>query len=107
MTIALVWIGHVTVTGAELFQSAGMWGLVSELSDPDRLGEYQGVSGLGFTMGDMWAPALYTFLAMTWGPPGWIVIAAIVVVAAIGIGPSSHAAERYLARSQAIKATAT
>ena len=106
VTIALVWIGHVTVTGAELFQSAGMWGLVSELSDPDRLGEYQGVSGLGFTMSDIWAPALYTFLAMTWGPPGWIVIAAIVIVAAIGIGPSSYAAECYLARSQALKASA-
>ena len=101
VTIVLVWVGHVTVTGSELFQSAGMWGLVSELSDPERLGEYQGVSGLGFTMGDVWAPALYTFLAMTWGAPGWIVIAAIVVVAALGIGPSSYAAERYLARQQA------
>jgi MFS family permease len=101
VTIALVWIGHVTVTGSELFQSAGMWGLVSELSDPDRLGEYQGVSGLGYTMGDVWAPALYTFVAMTWGAPGWILIAAIVVVAAIGIGPSSHAAERYLVRAKA------
>ena len=69
VTIALVWIGHVTVTGSELFQSAGMWGLVSELSDPDRLGEYQGVSGLGYTMGDVWAPALYTFLAMSWVRP--------------------------------------
>jgi MFS family permease len=98
VTIVLVWIGHVTVTGSELFQSAGMWGLVSELSDPDRLGEYQGVSGLGYTLGDVWAPALYTFLAMTWGAPGWILIAAVVVVAAVGIGPSSYAAERYLAR---------
>ena len=98
VTIALVWIGHVTVTGSELFQSAGMWGLVSELSDPDRLGEYQGVSGLGYTMGDVWAPALYTFLAMTWGAPGWILIAVIVIAAAVGIGPSSYAAERYLAR---------
>jgi MFS family permease len=101
VTIALVWIGHVTVTGSELFQSAGMWGLVSELSDPDRLGEYQGVSGLGYTMGDVWAPALYTYLAMSWGPPGWIVIAAIVVVAALGIGPSSYAAQRYLVRMKA------
>ncbi len=100
VTIALVWIGHVTVTGSELFQSAGMWGLVSELSDPERLGEYQGVSGLGYTMGDVWAPALYTYLAMSWGPPGWVVIAGIVVVAALGIGPSSYAAERYLARNR-------
>ena len=26
VTILLVWVGHVTVTGAELFQSAGHWG---------------------------------------------------------------------------------
>src|SRR4051812_47464285 len=48
VTIALVWVGHVTVTGAELFDSAGEWGLQAELSDPARRGEYQGVSQLGY-----------------------------------------------------------
>jgi MFS family permease len=98
VTIALVWLGHVTVTGAELFQSAGEWGLQAELSDPARRGEYQGVSQLGFTLGSVWAPAVYTFLAMEWGTPGWLVIAAIVVVAAIAIHPAARAAERHLAR---------
>ncbi len=96
MTIALVWIGHVTVTGAELFQSAGEWGLQAELSDPERRGEYQGVSQLGFTLGSVWAPALYTFLAMSWGTPGWLVIAAIVLLAAVLIHPAARAAERHL-----------
>lgn len=98
VTIALVWLGHVTVTGAELFQSAGEWGLQAELSDPERRGEYQGVSQLGFTLGSVWAPALYTFLAMGWGTPGWLVIAAIVLVAAALIHPAARAAERHLAR---------
>jgi hypothetical protein len=98
VTIALVWIGHVTVTGAELFDSAGEWGLQAELSDPDRRGEYQGVTQLGYTLGSVWAPAAYTFLAMEWGTPGWLVIAGIVVLAAIGVHPASRAAERYLAR---------
>jgi MFS family permease len=98
ITIALVWLGHVTVTGAELFQSAGEWGLQAELSDPERRGEYQGVSQLGFTLGSVWAPALYTYLAMEWGTPGWIVIAAIVLVAAVLIHPAARAAERHLAR---------
>jgi len=98
LTIVLVWVGHVTVTGAELFQSAGEWGLVAELSDPERRGEYQGVLALGTTLGTVWAPALYTFLAMSWGPPGWLVIAALVVVAAVGIHPATRAAERHLAR---------
>jgi len=96
VTIALVWIGHVTVTGAELFNSAGEWGLQAELSDPERRGEYQGVSQLGYTLGSVWAPALYTFLAMGWGTPGWVVIAAIVLVAAVLIHPAARAAERHL-----------
>jgi MFS family permease len=98
VTIALVWLGHVTVTGAELFQSASQWGLVAELSDPRRRGEYQGAARLGRTMGSVWAPAAYTFLAMSWGPPGWAVIAAIVVVATVVMHPATRAAERYLQR---------
>ncbi len=98
VTIALVWLGHVTVTGAELFQSAGEWGLQAELSDPERRGEYQGVSQLGFTLGSVWAPALYTFLAMEWGTTGWLLIAAIVLVAAVLIHPAARAAERHLVR---------
>jgi hypothetical protein len=99
-TILLVWLGHVTVTGAELFQSAGRWGFLSELSDPDRRGEYQGVAQLGETLGGVWAPAVYTFLALSWGTAGWLVIAGIVVLAVLGMGPTSAAAERYLARAQ-------
>ncbi len=98
VTIALVWIGHVTVTGAELYQSAGEWGLQAELSDPARRGEYQGVSQLGFTLGSVWAPAAYTFLAMEWGTEGWLLIAAVVVVAAVAIHPAARAAERHLER---------
>ncbi|TWG90566.1 Nitrate/nitrite transporter [Nocardioides sp. J9] len=98
VTILLVWIGHVTVTGAELFQSAGEWGLQAELSDPRRRGEYQGVSQLGYTLGTVWAPALYTWLAMEWGARGWLVIAGIVVVAAVLIHPAARAAERHLTR---------
>lgn len=93
-----LWLGHVTVTGAELFQSAGSWGFHAELSDPGRLGEYQGASHLGHTVGSVWAPAVYTYLAMEWGAEGWLVIARIVVLGTLGMRPSSRAAERYLRR---------
>ena len=96
LTIALVWLGHVTVTGAELFQSAGQWGIQAELSDPRRRGEYQGAANLGWTLGGVWAPAAYTYLAMHWHAAGWAVIAAIVLVAAAAIAPSARAAERFL-----------
>ena len=97
VTIMLVWLGHVTVTGAELFQSAGHWGFTSELSEPDRRAEYQGATHVGGTLGGVWAPALFTFLAMSWGTTGWLVIGAIVTIAGIGIHPAARAAERYLA----------
>lgn len=58
--IALVWLGHVTVTGAELSS----------------------------TLDKVWAPALYTFPAMTWGAAGWLVIDAIVVAAAMLLHPA-------------------
>jgi MFS family permease len=102
LTIALVWLGHVTVTGSELFQSAGQWGIQAELSDPRQRGEYQGVANLGYTLGTVWAPAAYTFLAMSWGAGGWILIAAIICAAAVLITPAARAAERYLERTREV-----
>lgn len=96
VTIALVWIGHVTVTGAELFQAGGEWGLLAELSDPDRVAEYQGAAEFGRTLPYAAAPAVYTWLATHWGAAGWAVIAAIVAGAAVLIHPAARAAQRYL-----------
>ena len=98
VTIALVWLGHVTVTGAELFQSAGHWGFMSELTDVDQRAEYQGAAHIGDTLGSVWAPALYTWLAMEHGSLGWITIASICIIGTLTMGPSARAAERYLAR---------
>ena len=98
ITIALVWLGHVTVTGAELYLSAASWSFEAELMDPRRRGEYQGAAELTGTLGRVWAPGLYTFLAMTWGSVGWLIIGAIAVVAAAGLHPATALAQRFLAR---------
>ncbi|GAA5134550.1 MFS transporter [Alloalcanivorax gelatiniphagus] len=98
LTIVLVWLGHVTVTGAELYQSAGSWGFQSELTDPAQRAEYQGAAHIGHTAGSVWAPALYTWLALEHGSLGWIAIAVIVIVSTLTMAPSARAAERYLAR---------
>ncbi|WP_134767537.1 MFS transporter [Nocardioides sp. 1609] len=95
-TIALVWLGHVTVTGAELYLSAASWSFEAELMDPRRRGEYQGAAELSGTAGRVWAPALFTFLAIGWGEAGWLVIAAIIVVAAVGLHPATRSAQRFL-----------
>ncbi|MFT4289187.1 MFS transporter [Nocardioides sp.] len=95
VTILLVWLGHVTVTGAELFLSASSWSFQAELMDPRRRGEYQGVQEVFGALGSKWAPALFTFLAMDWGETGWLVIAAVGLVATLGLGPSVRVAERF------------
>lgn len=98
LTIALVWLGHVTVTGAELAISGASWSLEAELMDPARRGEYQGVQEVSRALGSMWAPALFTFLVTSWGAEGWLVIGAIIVVAAVAMGPSVALAERFRAQ---------
>ncbi|MFD1073575.1 MFS transporter [Longispora fulva] len=98
VTIALVWLGHVTVTGAELYLSAASWSFEAELMDPRQRGAYQGSAELTMTLGKVWAPAVYTFLALSWGVAGWLVIAGIIVLATICIHPSTRLARRFLER---------
>ena len=96
-SIVLIWLGHVTITGAELWQSAAGWGLLAELSDPQRLGEYQGVWNLGYQVESIVGPALFTYLAINVGNVGWVMIAALIVLAAIGTYPATRSAQRHLA----------
>ncbi len=96
VTIALVWLGHVTVTGAELYLSAASWSFEAELMDPRQRGAYQGAGELAGTLGKVWAPAVYTFLALSWGAAGWLVIAGIILVATVAIHPSTRLARRFL-----------
>ena len=98
LTIFLVWLGHVTVTGAELAISGASWMFQSELMDPARRGEYQGVASVFGALGQKWSPAVYTWLAMSVGEVGWLAIGAIAVVAAFGLGWSTQVASRFAER---------
>jgi len=103
VTIFLVWLGHVAVTGAELYFSGAGWAFQAKLMDPARRGEYGGVAEVFSTLGGRWAPAVYTFLAMSWHPAGlpsagWLVIAGFSLLAVAGMQPSVRMAERFLMR---------
>lgn len=98
VSVALIWVGHVTITGAELWQSAADWGFTTELSDHRRLGDYQGVWGIGYVLSPVVFPALYTYLALTVGTWGWVIIAALAVAAAALSHPAARRAERHLVR---------
>lgn len=96
LTVALFFLGHVTLTGGELYLSAASWTFEAELMDPRRRGEYQGASELSATLGRVWAPAAFTFLAMNWGSAGWLIIASTVAIAAAGLHPATRMARRFL-----------
>ncbi|HEY1178591.1 MAG TPA: MFS transporter, partial [Phytomonospora sp.] len=98
LTIFLVWLGHVAVTGAELYLSAASWTFEAELMDPRRRGAYQGAAELTITLGKVGAPAAYTFLALSWGAAGWLVIAGVIVAATVLIHPTTRMARRFLER---------
>jgi MFS family permease len=109
VTIFLVWLGHVAVTGAELYISGASWAFQAKLMDPERRGEYGGVAEVFSTLGGRWAPALYTLLAMSWHPAGlpgagWLVIAGIALLAVVGMHPSVRMAERFLEREGIVAA---
>jgi hypothetical protein len=104
LTIFLVWLGHVAVTGAELYVSGASWAFQAKLMDPSRRGEYGGVAEVFSTLGGRWAPAVYTFLAMSWHPAGlpgagWLIIAGAGVLAVVGMHPAARMAERFLERN--------
>jgi hypothetical protein len=84
LSIVLIWLGHVTITGAELWQSASDWGFQAELSDHRRLGDYQGVWSLGYQVA-----------------PWWALIALLAVTAAVVAHPAARAAERFRERAEA------
>ena len=98
----LVWLGHVTVTGAELAIGSGTWAFQAKLMDPQRRGEYGGAQEVARTLGQWWAPAAYTWLAMEHGDTGWLVIALVAVLATLGLHPSARAAERFAQRHFAV-----
>jgi MFS family permease len=106
LTIALVWLGHVTVTGAELAISGASWMFQSELMDPQRRGEYQGVGDVFRALGSKWAPALYTWLAISVGEVGWLAIGAIIVAASFGLGQSTEVAARFARKHFAVEQAA-
>ena len=95
-TVLLFFLGHVTLTGAELYISAASWTFDADLMDPRRRGEYQGAAALSSTLGRVWAPALYTFLAISWGSAGWLIIAGIITLGAAALHPSVAVARRFL-----------
>ncbi|UOE43965.1 MFS transporter [Agromyces larvae] len=77
---------------AEVLSQAGGWGLSFELADPVRAGTYQGVFGMGFSIGAMLAPLLVAATVDRHGVLGWGVLAAVFLVSGLGVWVIARAA---------------
>ena len=90
--------GSVHVVG-EMVSSSGQWGISMGLAPMERQGQYQGFTGMGFSLSQVIGPSLVAVLCVEWGRPGWVVLAAIIVGAAALMVPVSRWAlrtrERY------------
>lgn len=85
VAIMILITGAVLHTFAEVLSQGGAWGLSFELADHVRAGAYQGVFGMGYSLGALSSPLLVNATAITFGMPGWVILAAIFLAAAFGI----------------------
>ena len=82
--VTFLLIAILAHTFAEVLSSAGMWGLSFELADQNRAGAYQGVFGLSWSVSGMIAPLVIT-AAVTEGTIGWLALAVVFLLSALGI----------------------
>lgn len=80
--LALV-AGVVVLTLAELWHSAGAWGLSFALAPADRQGQYLGAFAMGSRIYDTAGPALATGLTLGAGTPGWVALGVLFLAVAL------------------------
>lgn len=85
VAVGLLAIAALLHTFAEIMSSAGTWGLSFELADQRQAGAYQGLFGMGFSLGAMLSPLVVTATVIEHGVPGWAVLGAVFMLAATSI----------------------
>ncbi|MGW4630900.1 MFS transporter [Streptomyces rubiginosohelvolus] len=81
----VILLAAITLTLAELWHSAGAWGISFELAPTDRRTEYLAVFNLGTILQGIVGPPLVTALVLPLGTPGWLMIGIIFLVAAAAV----------------------
>ncbi|MFI0809454.1 MFS transporter [Streptomyces echinatus] len=98
---AILVAGAVLQVVAEMQQSAGSWQLSFDLAPADRMGEYQGFFGTGVTVARTLGPLMVTWLLLGWGTPGWLLLGAVMPLAAYAMGPAVRRAAGHRTRQEA------
>ncbi|MGI8667573.1 MAG: MFS transporter [Jatrophihabitans sp.] len=81
----LLLLGAVVHVLGELRHSAAGWGLSFGLAPAERQGQYQATYAMGGQLGRIVGPAVLIWLVLGLGWPGWLGVAALVVLPAFAI----------------------
>jgi hypothetical protein len=91
LAFALIVLAAVCFTGAELWQSAASWTLLSRLAPTRQRGAYSGVWGSGVQLQSVVAPAAFIWLIAGRDGLGWLGIGLVLLV----LGVASPALVRW------------
>lgn len=94
MAILLLLLAATAHAFAEVWSMAGTWGLSFELAGTRKPGAYQGVFAMGAGLGSMCAPFVVAGTALKFGLLGWLGLALVFLIAALGISFIARRASR-------------
>ncbi|MCX4976600.1 MFS transporter [Streptomyces sp. NBC_00620] len=99
VAVPLLLVGTAVLVLGELSQAAGSWGLSLHLPPEGKQGEYQGVFALGRGLQQTAGPFLVTALAVGQGRLGWMILAAVLLLAGLACPPLTRSAEAAKAKA--------
>ncbi|SDP83775.1 MFS transporter [Phyllobacterium sp. OV277] len=85
LAVLLAIFGALLHVFGEMMHMAGAWDLSFRLAPPGRQGEYQGFFNTSSATAEMLGPFLLTALLVSWGAPGWLVLALVFPAAGFAI----------------------
>ncbi|MFF7987629.1 MFS transporter [Streptomyces sp. NPDC007901] len=94
VVVVLLIAGVIVMTGAELFQSAGGWGVSYALAPEEGRAEYLATFNLGTGLQFVVGPMIVTAGVIDRGTIGWVVFPGCLAVATLAVRPLVAVAER-------------
>lgn len=100
--VALLVVGMVALTGGELFQSAGGWGLSYELAREGEQAAYMSVFWLGVSIQQIVAPVLIAAVLVA-GASAWVALGALLALAGLSVPAIARRALAARARERIVE----
>ena len=101
LAMTLLPVAVIIHTVGEMWQAAGGFELSFALAPRHAVGQYQGLFGMGLSLGTTLGPIVLITLCIEWGVPGWWVVGAMFALTGLAVPPIVRWAERDRAHLQA------